>query len=61
MKNFSKTTLQILFSTVLLCLILEGFFRLAGTAPGAGRFVEKIIIKEKLSPKKPAGEFRFFT
>ncbi len=61
MKIFFRAAFKILGATLLLCVALEAFFRAAGEPPGATRFSERIIIKEGLSPKKPAGEFRIFT
>ncbi len=59
-KAVLKTVSQILLSTLFLFLILEVIFRFIG-APGASRFVEKVVIQEKLSLHKPKSEYRIFT
>ena len=58
--SFVKASLQILIATLALFGFLEILFRFVG-APGAGRFVEEIVIKEHLSRWKPEGEIRIFT
>ena len=60
-RNVFKNTLQVLLATLLLFVILETVFYLFSFPQGASRFVEQIIIKESLSPKKPKGQFRIFT
>jgi len=61
MKNLLKSTLQVLFATTLLFLILEAICYFVGMPVGGNSFTEKIILKENLSPKKPKGEYRIFT
>ena len=56
-----KTVLPVTLSTLVLFAILEGIFRVFGSAPGADSFVEKIIMQEHLEHQKPNGEFRIFT
>lgn len=58
-KIFFITLFQILLSTLVLFIVLEVLFRFWG-APGARSFVERIVIEEKLTRWKPAGEFRIF-
>ena len=60
-RNVFKNPLQVLLATLLLFVILETVFYLFSFPQGASRFVEQIIIKESLSPKKPKGQFRIFT
>lgn len=60
MKKIFKTIGEILLSTVILFLILEIVFRFVG-APGGSKFVEKVVIEEGLTRKKPKSEFRIFT
>lgn len=59
-KKFFKILFQVSTSTIGLLFVLEMICRLAGQAPGAGRFVERIVVREGLTPKKPKGEFRIF-
>lgn len=56
-----RALFQVLLSTVLLLLLLEMLCRAAGLATGANSYIESIILREGLSPRKPAGEFRVFT
>ena len=60
MKKIIRSILQILFATIILFLCLEGLFRLIG-APGGSKFVEKVVIEDHLTNKKPKGEYRIFT
>src|SRR3989338_3172133 len=59
-RNFIKNLIQLLLSTLLLFAFFEGVFRLFG-ASGGGRFIERIVIHEHLSLRKPKDEFRIFT
>jgi len=60
MNNFLKSILQIFLSTLILFIFLEVVFRFIGV-PGSSDFVEKIVIRENLTPKKSEGEIRIFT
>ncbi len=60
MKNFIRSTFQVLLSSLLLFLFLEGAVRLTDQPLGASRFAESVIIREHLSLKKPKGEYRIF-
>ncbi len=60
MKKFLLSIGQTLLSTVLLLVVLEAGFRLAGMPAGANRFNEAVIIRNNLSVHKPADEFRIF-
>ncbi len=61
MKKFIVSVFQSLFATVVLLAVLEGAVRLAGIPAGGSTFTEAVIIRNKLSTHKPAGEFRIFT
>lgn len=60
MKKFFLSIFQTLLSTIILLLLLEGLFRVIGMPPGASRFTETVIAREKLTTRKSAGEFRIF-
>ncbi len=60
-KRFFKIGSQVFIAVTILFFVLESIFFLAGFPQGASRFVEQIILKEKLSLKKPQGKFRIFT
>lgn len=51
---------QALLGTLVLFLLLEGICFLAGIPYGATHFAEKVVIKENLPVRKPAGEYRIF-
>ena len=59
LKKISASFFQILLATLVLFLMLEGVFRFVGT-PGARRFVEKVVVREKLTRWKPKDEVRIF-
>lgn len=61
MKKILTSLFQSLFATLVLLLVLEGISRLAGIPAGGSTFSESLIIRNKLSTHKPAGEFRIFT
>jgi tetratricopeptide (TPR) repeat protein len=61
MGKFLRAAAQILLSTLVLLLLLEVLCRAAGLATGANSYVESIILRNGLTPRKPAGEFRIFT
>lgn len=61
MKKIFLSVLQAVFSSLVLLVFLEGIFIFAGMPKGASRFIEKIVISENLSAKKPKDEFRIFT
>lgn len=60
MKKSIISVFQTLFATLILLAALEGVCRLAGLPPGATRYMEGIIIRNHLTPQKPADEFRIF-
>ena len=61
MKKILTTPLQVLTATIVLFFVLETLCFLAGFPRGAGKFIEKIVIREHLSLRKPKDEFRIFT
>lgn len=61
MKKILLSVFQSLFATLVLLVILEGICRLSGIPAGGSTFSESLIIRNKLSAHKPAGEFRVFT
>lgn len=56
-----SSLLSSLLATLILLAGLEGLTRIFGIAAGGSTFTEAQIIRNKLSTKKPAGEFRIFT
>ena len=60
MKKLLISISQVLISTLVLFVILELVFRLF-SVPGASEFVEKIVIRERLTREKPRDEIRIFT
>ena len=61
MKKIFFGVLKIFLGTLLLFVFLEAICFLGGIPRGADRFIECIIIREKLSAHKPKGEVRVFT
>ncbi len=61
MKRFLVSIAQSLASTLVFLLFLEGACWVVGFPQGAPRYYEGVVVKSKLSPYKPNGEFRIFT
>jgi len=59
-QNVLKGIASALLGTLVIFLILEAVCFVAAVPYGASHFVEKIVIAEKLSPRKTAGEYRIF-
>lgn len=51
---------QGLLATLITLLVLEAGFRLAGFPQGSNDYIETILYREKITKRKPAGEFRIF-
>ncbi len=58
---FFKNVRRILFTTFFLFLTLEAIFYFSGAPQGASRYVERIIIQQKLNSQKPQDQVRVFT
>lgn len=61
MGKFLRGLGQTLVATLVLLLLLELGCRVAGLATGANSYVEGILIRNQVTLRKPAGEFRIFT
>jgi tetratricopeptide (TPR) repeat protein len=60
MRKIFQAIAQTLLGTFFLLLLLELLCRVAGFPNGANSYVETIVIREKLTSRKPADEFRIF-
>ena len=60
MKRVLKAIGAALLATLLLFGLLEGTFFFLGFPAGARRYIEEVVIREGLTVKKQAGEYRIF-
>lgn len=58
---FLKNTAQILLATLVLWALAEAVLYGLGFPTGGSQFVDAIAVREKLTPRKPAGEYRIFS
>ena len=60
MKKILLYIVQTLISTCLILVLLEGVFFILGFPQGAGDFIERAILQQKLALRKPSGQYRVF-
>lgn len=60
-QKFFSGVFQSLLAVLIFFMLLEGVFSAAGFPRGATRFIESIVINQKLGTRKPKGEYRIFT